>query len=496
MRSIKTIKFISLITGPFVVGNLLLACLADRNGIKAEQPKPKNRQPFLWDKDAYWNALEEKFLKIRQEYCEDNDENIFIHIENLNKYLAKIDAVKLGPGAVEFSDLAHMMFDVTPWISACNTGLNEYLAFAAKMRPVIKRQSENWDMKSDTARKTLYQLLYGARVAIEEMSIQAPPGLVPELIRETDEPSVTPSAVVQDVRLHSGDILLSRGGAPTSALIARGNDFPGNFSHIALVYIDPTSRKASIVEARIETGLVVSTVEQYLEDKKLRIMLLRPRADLPQIVENPMLPHSAAEYAYKRAVSDHVKYDFSMNYRDHSKLFCSQVISEAYERYGVNLWAGISFMSSPGLRSWLALLGVKFFETQQPSDFEYDPQLRVVVEWRDSTTLKKDRFDNAVTEAMLEGAEKGDNIGYQRHLIPFSYLLKFSSVMLNLAGRRGRIPEGMSAITALHVREYKRKHNAIGERLAVKAENFRKKFGYEAPYWKLLELAREAKEEG
>ena len=30
----------------------------------------------------------------------------------------------------------------------------------------------------------------------------------------------------------------SAGGAATSALIARGNDFPGNFSHIALVHVD------------------------------------------------------------------------------------------------------------------------------------------------------------------------------------------------------------------------------------------------------------------
>jgi hypothetical protein len=496
MRRIKIIKFSSLIMGSSVVGNLLLCCLAGRHGIEAELPKPKNRQPFSWDRDAYWNALEKKFLKIRQEDCGDNDENIFMRLDNLNKHLAKIDGVKLGPGAVEFRDLEHMMFDVTPWISACNKGLNEYLALAGKMRAVVKRQSENWDMKSNTARKTLYQLLYGTRSAIEELMIQAPPGSVSGLIRETDEPSVTPSTVVQNVRLHSGDILISRGGAPTSALIARGNDFPGNFSHIALVYIDPTSRKASIVEALIEKGLVISTVEQYLENKKLRIMLLRPRADLPQIVENPMLPHSAAEYAYKRAASDHVPYDFSMNYMDHSKLFCSEVISEAYERYGVNLWAGISYISSPGLRSWLASLGVKYFETQEPSDFEYDPQLRVVVEWRDSTALKKARFDNAVTEVMLEGAEKGDKIEYQWYLLPFSYLLKFSSVMLNLTGGRGIVPEGMSAITALRIREYKRKHKAIGERLAVRAGHFRKKFGYEAPYWKLMELARAAKEEG
>jgi len=103
---------------------------------------------------------------------------------------------------------------------------------------------------------------------------------------------------------------------------------------------------------------------------------------------------------------------------------CSEVASEGYERYGVNLWAGISHISSPGLRKWLEGFGVTHFETQEPSDLEYDPQLRVVAEWREPATLKKDRIDNAVTEVMLEGAEKGDNINYQWYLLPFSRIVK------------------------------------------------------------------------
>jgi len=127
------------------------------------------------------------------------------------------------------------------------------------------------------------------------------------------------------------------------------------------------------------------------------------------------------------------------------KLFCSEVASEAYERFGVDIWAGISHISSPGLRRWLAAFGVKHFETQEPSDLEYDPQLRVIAEWREPATLKKDRIDNAVTEVMLEGAEKGDNIDYQWYLLPFSRIIKAYSMLMNRFGKAGPIPEGMSA---------------------------------------------------
>ena len=47
---------------------------------------------------------------------------------------------------------------------------------------------------------------------------------------------------------------------PTSALIARGNDYPGNFSHIALVHIDSSTRAITVVEAHIELGVAIGEV--------------------------------------------------------------------------------------------------------------------------------------------------------------------------------------------------------------------------------------------
>src|SRR5207248_8921424 len=93
--------------------------------------------------------------------------------------------------------------------------------------------------------------------------------------------------------LHSGDILVSRGGAPTSALIARGNDYPGSFSHVALLHVDEKSGRASVIEAHIERGVAVSSLEQYLADKKLRIVVLRLCPELLELVADPMLPHKA-----------------------------------------------------------------------------------------------------------------------------------------------------------------------------------------------------------
>jgi hypothetical protein len=432
---------------------------------------------------------------LQQSGCRDIQNQIASELIEAGNLLVKISQKSLDPDAPEFADLERRMFEAAPLVSGCNIFIPEYIRFVTDMRDVVKRQSERWDMNADASRIILYRLLYGGRTAIEEIMLQSPKDAFPVLIKKSDAQSQTPAADVRNVKIHSGDILVSRGGAPTSALIARGNDYPGNFSHIAFVYVDPGTHEAKIVESHIEIGVVVSTVEEYLKDKKLRVMLLRPRADLPQIMKDPMLPHKAAEFAYKRANEEHIPYDFAMDYKDHSKLFCSEVASAAYEQFGVHLWAGISRISSPGLRRWLSSFGVRHFETQEPSDLEYDPQLTVVAEWRDQATLKKDHYDNAVTEVMLEGAEKGDELSYQWYLLPLARTVKGYSVIMNLFGRTGPVPEGMSATAALRTQYYDKRHGAIKERLSLKADQFKADHGYAPPYWQLVKLARKAKEE-
>jgi hypothetical protein len=301
---------------------------------------------------------------------------------------------------------------------------------------------------------------------------------------------------VQGVRIHSGDILVSRGGYPTSALIARGNDYPGNFSHVALVHVDAATGAASTIEAHIERGVVVSSAEQYLADKKLRILVLRLRADLPRIAADPMLPHRAASAMLARARAIHIPYDFAMDYADPAKLFCSEVASAAYRAEGVTLWTGLSTLSGTGLRRWLAAFGVRHFETQEPSDLEYDPQLVVVAEWRDPAQLLRDHVDNAVTDALLEGAERGDALGYAWYKLPIARVMKGYSWVLERFGRIGPVPEGMSPSAALRNSAYTARHRLLGTWVRAEAERLADRQGYFPPYWVLLDLARAAVAQG
>jgi hypothetical protein len=453
-----------------------------------------NKQPFVWNRDEYWNALEARFQAAQDSGCVRLAPRAQKEFFQGHELLSQLSTDTLSPDNSAFDEIEKIFFELGPNIAACPQNLPEYIQLQTRLRKLVKEQSQHWEMNSPSARDRIYRLLYGSRAALEEVMLQVPADSLPALSFGDDEPSQTPSTKILGVTIHSGDILVSRGGAPTSALIARGNDYPGNFSHVALVHVDAKTSVASIIEAHIERGVAISTLEEYLRDKKLRVMILRPRADLPALVADPTLPHQAATFAIQQAREHHIPYDFEMNYHDPAKLFCSEVASSAYQKFGIHLWMGISHISSPGVTAWLAAFGVKHFETQEPADLEYDPQLRVVAEWRDPETLYQDHVNNAVIDAMLEGAEQGERLSYAWYLLPFARTMKGYSFLLNSIGKVGPVPEGMNATDALRHTQFNKTHNLIREKVLLMAQTFQQEHHYRPPYWELVQLARRAKE--
>jgi hypothetical protein len=446
---------------------------------------------FAWNRDTLWDSLEKEFRAAREGGCERRDTLVAQRLTTLRHITTRLESVRVDADAPVLDTLTDQYLAVGPSIAACPGQVQDYLQLSGEIREAIKWQSRAWDVNRNAVRARLYRSLYGTRAAAEEIMLHHPQSL-PSLLAGRKEPSPTPMATVHGVEIHSGDILISRGGYPTSALIARGNDYPGNFSHIALVHVDSATHVASTIEAHIERGVAVSTADEYLGDKKLRILVLRPRADLPALLADPMLPHKAATHALERARSERIPYDFAMDYTDPARLFCSEVASAAYHQVGLNLWAGISTISSPGLRRWLASFGVRHFETQEPSDLEYDPQLVVVAEWREPATLMKDHIDNAVIDAMLEGAEAGDQLKYPWYQLPLVRVARLYSWTIGRFGGIGPVPEGMSATAALRNSAFGKREQRLAEQVARGVDSLAQSQGYPPPYWKLLDLARVA----
>lgn len=450
---------------------------------------PADAEPFAWDQDDVWQSLEQEFNSVRIAGCPRARMRGDHALQAFTDDVEWLETGRRDPADERFDALEQNLFSVAPVLAACPERTPLFLDVTTRLRAALKRASRNWDIDDPVARTRVYRILYGARMAVEEIMLQNRDRDLPDLVSGTDVPSAAPSVVVNGVRVHSGDILVSRGGAPVSALIARGNDYPGNFSHIALLHVSE-AQEISVIEAHIEAGVTVATLDEYLADKKLRIMVLRLDDSLDALRADPLLPHRAATAALAEARERHVPYDFAMYYREPSKKFCSEVASAHYAGLGVDLWDGLTTMSSSGTTAWLSALGVEQFETHGPSDLEYDPKVVVVAEWRDREALFDDHVDNAVIDAMLEAAERGNDIEYDYRYLPVARAMKAYSLLLNAFGKPGPVPEGMGATTALRSRWLADQHAAIKAGVLERVSAFRAEHDYEPPYWRLFQMAQ------
>lgn len=451
-------------------------------------PEAADGKPFAWGQDDLWDRLEERFIETRQAGC---DQSAGARAATLQALLQTLDTLRERRDEVDPADplldtLEGQLFEASASAAACpaqdaRTLLDAY----AQMRQHLKEASTRWSIDDRPARDRLYRLLYGGRMATEEVLLQMPPDQMPVVVKGDPSPGQAPSVEIRGVKVYSGDMLLSRGGAATSALIARGNDYPGNFSHVALVHVDERGLFQTI-EAHIESGVVVAGLDKYAGDPKLRVMLLRPRAGLADT-------HQAATKALKEATGRHIDYDFAMDYDRPERMFCSEVASWAYQAQGVSLWKGLTTMSSPTTARWLSAFGVRNFTTHGPSDLEYDPQLTVIAEWRDPDTLFKDHIDDAIIDAMLEhdaSAQRG--VEHNALLLPIARILKAVSLVQNALGGDGIIPKGMSATAALRADWLRSRHDAIKTKVMADVAAFEGEHRYKPPYWRLVAMSSAA----
>lgn len=435
------------------------------------------KQPFVWNQDSFWAELEREFLAAKALEASVVSNQFALNLAETERLIRAIDERPRSPSDTALGTLETNLFRLAPLAGACTACVPQYAALINRSRAAIKRQSQHWEVTAPDTRETLYRLLFGGRMALEEVLVQVGEhtGIGPEC---EPVPSQTPATTIRGVTVHSGDILLSRGNAPTSSLIACGNDFPGNFSHAALLHVDEKTGVARVVEALIERGVVVTPLDEFVRETRLRLLVLRLRADLAGMANDPQLPHKAASAALRQAGERHIPYDFSMDFRDQRKQFCAEVVSSAYEGCGVRLWMALTSISSPTLVNWLSSLGVSHFETQEPSDLEYDPQLTVVAEWREPSAIFEAHLDDAVTDAMLAQAQPGRPLPYNPVKLPLARVVKAYSLGLNLFGKTGPIPEGLSATKALRVSGFRAAHAERKRNLAQAAARFRSTHNY------------------
>jgi len=202
--------------------------------------------------------------------------------------------------------------------------------------------------------------------------------------------------------LQTGDVIMTRGSAITSAAIARIGDIDSQFSHLALIYKDEKNGQALTLEAYIEDGAKIRTLKAFLHHGIHRAVVLRHK--------NRDLAARAAKLMYERFKKEKViPYDFKMNLEDHSELFCSEVVANAYEI------ASGSEVLLPKYKSTITgsnhefaqRLDINIAEMFAPGDMQLETQFDLVAEWRDLAWLSTLRQRDMAMTAMYNWVAEG-----------------------------------------------------------------------------------------
>jgi hypothetical protein len=210
------------------------------------------------------------------------------------------------------------------------------------------------------------------------------------------------------LELRSGDVLLSRGSAYTSAAIARVTDVPAQFSHNAILHIDASGRKW-IVQSLIENGAMAIPFEKYATTGHARVYVARH--------PDAALAASAAKKIFDlvtraTATRGNIPYDFKVNEADPSELFCTELIAYAFKlasrgQVKVPLYSsGINMRN----RDFLDAVGISPRRAFMPGDLEVDSRFELIAEWRDYSQVGDIRRDDAILDKQFEWMERKDYV--------------------------------------------------------------------------------------
>ncbi len=195
--------------------------------------------------------------------------------------------------------------------------------------------------------------------------------------------------------LRSGDVLVSRGGALSSAGIAHIGAVDTAFSHNAMVYVDPQGQ-AWTVEAYLEKGGLVQPLEDFLAHGIGRVAVVR--------YEDEAFAARAAHLAWQRmAHGPAIPYDEAFDDSEHGELFCSEIVPWAFSMAGgpPDVPLHRTRFDHQGTPELFAGMGVVVADLAAPADLMVDPRFRVVGEWRDLHALPTLHRQDAVVDGLF-----------------------------------------------------------------------------------------------
>lgn len=267
----------------------------------------------------------------------------------------------------------------------------------------IKKFDTSVDLDK-TCRNSIFRALRYNRF-IEEMLIEwylNKSGIV--ITREVlsgKEPFLMISGNKTSYTPYSGDILAVRSRFFVSATIARISDEEAQFSHSALIHIDDKGQ-VWVLESLIEKGLVAVPWREWVKHEPVRVLVMRYK-DRNTASQVASWLFDWVIWRENNGIGP-VPYDFNMDFHDSGELSCSELVRFAYAeatRGKINIPKYPSSVKKLHNKKLFKDLGIKEFEIFSPSDYELDPNLTTIAEWKDYTRTYGTRIQDGILTSII-----------------------------------------------------------------------------------------------
>lgn len=210
---------------------------------------------------------------------------------------------------------------------------------------------------------------------------------------------------ISEFRFEPGDVLLLRSGELLSAAVSQVGTHHAFFSHAAVVGLDPLWNTLEVVESVVDEGVRTLPLDEWLDRPFVRFAVWRAR--------DVALARRAAIAAYADATQRRAtarRYDLALSLDDHSRLYCTEVITQAFARAAPGNASVPVHPSSVGalLGSFpLADLGMRDDVVFLPDDIELDVRFEPMIELRAPREVARAEMMDRALRRVFDGL-RGD----------------------------------------------------------------------------------------
>jgi len=346
-------------------------------------------------------------------------------------------------------------------------------------RQYLKEQSLFWNINNNNQKLHIASTM--SFVGLCEDFIVTNRGLVYTKLSNTPT-SFDPAAKISNIK--SGDFLLSSDDI-SYCYLEQAKFIPQLTPSLGLILMKGDS--SFYISSTPTEGLHIVSTSNFISRPFSKVLQLRLRDDLPELISNPGIPHQAAGFIYDLAKEDNIDYDFTFNPLNRNSFCETGLFRFAYEDHNINLITSYSPVNNVYIYG-LNRLGIRNKIRATASEIQFQHSIEVVGQQLSGEGIKSRNLEMAASIASLTIID-AKLMKSLRWRLPYYRILKGCSSIANLFGKNSLIPNGMAPESAVIHDYINTRKKELLPLLINEAAQFESENQYFPTYGMLCEMA-------